>query len=60
MLETGVGKAVALAFAALPGATMPGDLVATSRWFAADVTEPFEVDPDGTMAVREAGPVRLP
>ena len=60
MLETGVGKAVALAFAALPGATLPGDLVASSRWFAADVTEPFEVEPDGTMVVREAGPVCPP
>ena len=60
MLETGVGKAVALAFAALPGATLPGDLAASSRWFTRDLTEPYEVDPDGTMAVREAGPVRLP
>jgi O-succinylbenzoate synthase len=60
MLETGVGKAVALAFAALPGATLPGDLPASSRWFPSDVTEPFDVDPDGTMAVREAGAVRLP
>lgn len=60
MLETGVGKAVALAFAALPGATLPGDLPASSRWFDTDVTDPFEVAPDGTMGVREAGPVRLP
>lgn len=60
MLETGVGKAVALAFAALPGATLPGDLAASSRWFAGDLTEPYEVDADGTMAVREAGAVLLP
>ena len=60
MLETGVGKAVALAFAALPGATLPGDLPASSRWFDSDLTEPHEVDPDGTMRVREAGPVTLP
>lgn len=60
MLETGVGKAVALAFAALPGATLPGDLPASSRWFDVDLTEPFEVRTDGTMAVREAGPVQLP
>ncbi len=60
MLETGVGKAVALAFAALPGATLPGDLPSSSRWFETDLTEPFEVAPDGTMRVREAGPVRLP
>ncbi len=60
MLETGVGKAVSVAFAALAGATLPGDLPASSRWFATDVTDPFVVDADGTMAVREAGPVTLP
>jgi O-succinylbenzoate synthase len=60
MLETGVGKAVNVALAALPGVTEPGDLPASSRWFAADVTEPWEVAPDGTMAVRPMGPVRLP
>ena len=60
MLETGVGKAVALAFAALPGATLPGDLPASSRWFERDVTEPFAVEADGTMVVREAGAVSLP
>ena len=60
MLETGIGKAVALAFAALPGATLPGDLPASSRWFDRDLTEPFELEPDGTMRVREAGPVALP
>lgn len=60
MLETGVGKAVNVALAALPGVTEPGDLPASSRWFAADVTEPWEVAADGTMAVRPMGPVRLP
>ncbi|MBW3547259.1 MAG: o-succinylbenzoate synthase [Actinobacteria bacterium] len=60
MLETGVGKAVNVALAALPGVTEPGDLPASNRWFAADVTEPWEVAPDGTMAVRPLGVVRLP
>ncbi|MEX2659275.1 MAG: enolase C-terminal domain-like protein, partial [Acidimicrobiales bacterium] len=60
MLETGVGKAVAVAFAALPGAVLSGDLPASARWFERDLTEPWVVDPDGTMAVREAGAVRLP
>nr|MDP9020772.1 o-succinylbenzoate synthase [Actinomycetota bacterium] len=60
MLETGVGKAVNVALAALPGVTEPGDLPASDRWFAADVTEPWEVAPDGTMAVRPLGIVRLP
>ena len=60
MLESGVGKAVAVAFAALPGAVLPGDLAASARWFEADLTDPWVVDADGTMAVREAGAVRLP
>ena len=60
MLDTGVAKAVNVALAALPGATLPGDLPATRRWFADDVTAPWEVAPDGTMEVRPMGPVRLP
>jgi O-succinylbenzoate synthase len=58
MLDTGVGKAVNVALAALPGATLPGDLPASRRWFAEDLTDPWEVAPDGTMAVRPLGPVR--
>lgn len=60
MLDTGVGKAVNVALAALAGATLPGDLPASSRWFATDITDPWEVAPDGTMAVRALGEVRLP
>ncbi|MGH9183075.1 MAG: o-succinylbenzoate synthase [Acidimicrobiales bacterium] len=60
MMETGVGKAVSVALAALPGATLPGDLPASTRWFVEDLTEPWVVAPDGTMAVRPAGPVRPP
>lgn len=60
MLDTGVGKAVNVALAALPGATLPGDLPASSRWFADDLTDPWEVALDGTMAVRPFGEVRLP
>lgn len=51
MLETGVGRAVNLALAALPGFTLPGDTSASARYFADDVTEPFEMAPDGTMGV---------
>jgi O-succinylbenzoate synthase len=51
MLETGVGRAPNVALAALPGVTMPGDTSASDRYFTEDVTEPFVVDPDGTMAV---------
>lgn len=51
MLETGLGRATNLAIAALPGFTLPGDTSASSRYFAEDLTEPFEMALDGTMAV---------
>jgi O-succinylbenzoate synthase len=51
MLETGIGRATNLALAALPGFTLPGDTSASRRYFADDITEPFELAPDGTMAV---------
>ncbi len=51
MLETGVGRAANLALAALPGFTLPGDTSASRRYFEEDLTEPFEMDPDGSMAV---------
>lgn len=43
MLETGVGRAANVALAALPGFTLPGDTSASSRYFAEDLTEPFEL-----------------
>lgn len=43
MLETGVGRAALVALASLPGFTVPGDVSASSRYFANDVTEPFEL-----------------
>ncbi len=51
MLETGVGRAVNLALAAMPGFTLPGDTSASGRYFQEDLTEPHVLDPDGTMAV---------
>ena len=51
MLETGVGRAANLALAALPGFTLPGDTSASRRYFADDITEPFEMAADGTMGV---------
>jgi O-succinylbenzoate synthase len=51
MLETGVGRASNVAMAALPGVTMPGDTSGSDRYFAEDLTSPFEVDAVGTMAV---------
>jgi O-succinylbenzoate synthase len=51
MLETGIGRAPNVALAALPGVTMPGDTSASDRYFTEDITQPFVVDPDGTMPV---------
>ena len=51
MLETGVGRALNLALAAMPGFTLPGDTSASARYFDEDLTAPFELAPDGTMAV---------
>lgn len=51
MLETGLGRAANLALAALPGVAFPGDTSASDRYFPEDLTEPFVLAPDGTMAV---------
>jgi O-succinylbenzoate synthase len=51
MLETGVGRALNLALAAMPGFTLPGDTSGSSRYFPEDLTTPFVMAPDGTMAV---------
>ncbi|MDI2131081.1 o-succinylbenzoate synthase [Yinghuangia seranimata] len=54
MLETGLGRAANVALAALPGFTLPGDTSGSRRYFATDVTAPFELA-DGHLAV-PAGP----
>jgi O-succinylbenzoate synthase len=51
MLETGIGRAANLALASLPNFTLPGDTSGSDRYFDRDLTEPFVVEPDGTMAV---------
>ncbi len=51
LLETGIGRAAALAVAALPGFVWPADLSASDRYWREDITEPFELDPDGCLAV---------
>lgn len=53
MLETGIGRAANVALAALPGFTLPGDTSASSRYYATDITTPFELD-DGHLAVPTA------
>jgi O-succinylbenzoate synthase len=50
MLETGLGRAANVALAALPGFTLPGDLSASRRYYARDLTAPFELH-DGHLLV---------
>ena len=40
MLETGIGRAANLSFAALPAVNLPSDISATDRYFNPDITEP--------------------
>ncbi len=50
MLETGVGRAANLAFASLPGVSLPCDISATSRYYDPDLTEPpFELGLNSTI-----------
>jgi O-succinylbenzoate synthase len=50
MVETGLGRAANAALAALPGFTLPGDVSASDRFYAQDITEPFVLD-DGRITV---------
>jgi O-succinylbenzoate synthase len=52
MLETGVGRAANLALASLPGFTLPGDISASDRYYAQDITqERFTLNADSTITV---------
>src|SRR5215471_7904450 len=51
MLETGVGRATNLGLAAMPDFTLPNDTSASARYFPEDLTEPFVLEPGGTMRV---------
>ena len=51
MLETGVGRAAALALAAAPACTWPTDLGPSDHYFARDITEPIELDGQGRVLV---------
>jgi O-succinylbenzoate synthase len=55
MLETGVGRAANLALASLPGFVFPGDISATDRYYAEDITqERFVLNPDSTITIPNA------
>ncbi|HKZ81585.1 MAG TPA: o-succinylbenzoate synthase [Pyrinomonadaceae bacterium] len=52
MLESGIGRAHNIALASLPGFTLPGDISASSRYFARDVIVPeVNVTEDGMVEV---------
>jgi o-succinylbenzoate synthase len=53
MLETGIGRATNLHLATLPNFTLPGDISATSRYYAEDIAEPvFSLNrDDSTISV---------
>jgi O-succinylbenzoate synthase len=52
MLETGIGRASNLALASLPGFSLPGDISATDRYYAEDITkENFLLNEDSTITV---------
>lgn len=51
LLETGIGRAAAAAFARLPGFTFPSDLAASARYWAEDLTIPDWQLADGTLTV---------
>jgi o-succinylbenzoate synthase len=52
MLETGVGRAANLALASLPGFTLPGDISASDRYYAQDITrESFTLNSGSTITV---------
>jgi O-succinylbenzoate synthase len=51
MLETGIGRAANAALAALPGFTLPGDISASTRFYARDIVlDPITID-DGHVTV---------
>lgn len=50
MLETGIGRGANAALAGLPGFTLPGDISASSRFYAQDITTPFVLE-DGFIRI---------
>ncbi len=52
MLETGIGRASNLALATLPNFVLPGDISASDRYYALDITnETFVLNADSTIDV---------
>ena len=54
MLEAGIGRAHNIAMATLRGFTLPGDVSASSRYWAEEIIDPpVEVTPQGTIVAPE-------
>lgn len=53
MLSSGIGRAADRALAALPGATLIGDIGADVEYFGADVTAPFAVSDDTVPVISD-------
>jgi O-succinylbenzoate synthase len=52
LLESGIGRAVNLAIASLPGFTLPADMSPARLFYAEDLVEPtFDIRGDGTVPV---------
>ena len=60
LMETGVGRAANLSFAALPAVNLPSDISATDRYFDPDLSEPpFVLGADSTLAVADGAGIGL-
>ncbi len=51
MLESGVGRAAAMAVAAIPRCTLPTDLGPSLAYFDRDLTAPLTTDGSGSLIV---------
>jgi O-succinylbenzoate synthase len=61
MLESGIGRALNLALASLPGFTDPADMSPAAVLFERDLVDPtYSVDPDGFVAVPDAPGLGFP
>lgn len=56
MLETNIGRAHNVAMASLPGFTLPGDISASSRYYAHDIASPSFVLADESTLTVPTGP----
>ncbi len=55
MLESGIGRAHNVALSTLPNFVLPGDVSASKRYWARDITTPpIKVTPQGTIAISDA------